>query len=125
MIDTAAYTAAVVVDPNPTPNFLRIASDTVNVKDIAQAQSNVEEGVTYKPSWMVSVGSTEMMICVMRFFGGKNDVSPAWQGMQYMANMFSGAGKLDLLDNNRYPDLKWTQLEDFFREHKVNNMSPT
>ncbi|KAJ6149864.1 hypothetical protein N7471_001063 [Penicillium samsonianum] len=117
MVDTAAYTAAVAADPNPTPNFLRIASDTVNVKDIAQAQTNVE-GTQYKPSWMGTVGSMEFMIRVMRLFGGENDVFPAWQGMQYMANMFSGAGKLDPLDNDRYPDLTWTKVEDFFREHK-------
>ncbi|CAI7671559.1 unnamed protein product [Penicillium pancosmium] len=121
MVDTAAYTAEVAIDPNPTPNFLRIASHTVNVNEIAQAQSNVE-GVTYNPSWMGSVGSTELMIRVMRLFGGENDVFPAWQGMQYMVNMFSGAGKLDPLDNNRYPNLTWTKVEDFFREHKNKKM---
>ncbi|GLA67154.1 hypothetical protein AtubIFM54640_010131 [Aspergillus tubingensis] len=117
MADTAAYTAEVAIDPNPTPNFLRIASHTVDVKGIAQAQTNVE-GVTYKPSWMGTVGSMEFMIRLMRLFGGENDVFPAWQGMQYMANMFSGAGKLDPLDNDRYPHLSWTKVEDFFREHK-------
>lgn len=83
MVDTAAYTAAVATDPNPTPNFLRIASATVNIQDISQAQPHVE-GVTYKPNWIGTVGSTEFMIRVMRFFGGKNDVFPAWQGMHYM-----------------------------------------
>lgn len=117
MVDTAAYTAAVATDQNPAPNFLRIASDTVSIDDIAQAQTNVQ-GVTYKPSWMGTVGSTQVMIRVMQLFGGQNDVFPAWQGMQYMENMFSGEGKLDPLDNNRYPDVKWTKIEDFFREHK-------
>lgn len=116
MVDTAAYTAEVAVDPNPTPKFLRIASHTLNVEEIAQAQSNVE-GVTYSPSWMGTVGSVEFMIRVMRFFGGENDIFPAWQGMQYMVNMFSGAGKLEPLDNDRYPHLAWTKAEDFFREH--------
>ncbi|KAJ5375265.1 hypothetical protein N7517_007271 [Penicillium concentricum] len=117
MVDTAAYTAAVAVDPNPAPNFLRIASDTVNVNDIAQAQTNIE-GVQYKPSWMGTVGTMDFMIRFMRLFGGENEIFPAWQGMQYMANMFSGAGKLDPLDNDRYPDLTWTKTEDFFRERK-------
>jgi hypothetical protein len=117
MVDTAAYTAEVAIDPNPTPNFLRIASHTVNVEEIAQAQSNVE-GVAYKPSWMGTVGTAELMIRIMRFFGGESDVFPAWQGMQYMVNMFSGAGKLEPLDNNRYPNLNWTKVEDFFRQHK-------
>ncbi|CAI7654703.1 unnamed protein product [Penicillium glandicola] len=104
MVDTAAYTAAVAADPNPAPNLLRIASDTVSAR--------------YKPSWMGTVGSMEFMIRVMRLFGGEKETLSAWQGMQYMTNMFSGAGKLDPLDNNRYPDLTWTKVEDFFREHR-------
>lgn len=122
MVDTAAYTAEVAIDPKPIPNFLRIASHTVNVEDIVQAQSNVE-GVAYKPSWMGTVGSTELMIRVMRFFGGENDIFPAWQGMQYMVNMFSGAGKLEPLDNSRYPHLTWTKVEDFFQEYKDKKLS--
>ncbi|CAI7676411.1 unnamed protein product [Penicillium discolor] len=61
MVDTAAYTAAVAAAPNPTPNFLRIASATVNIEDIAQAQTTVE-GVKYKPNWIGTVGSMEFMI---------------------------------------------------------------
>ena len=117
MADTAAYTAAVAMDPNPTPNFLRIASDTVNAIDIAQAAANVED-VPYTPGWMGTVGSTKLLIRILRLFGGENEVFPTWQGMQYMVNMFSGDGKLDPLDNGRYPDLTWTKIEDFFREHK-------
>lgn len=117
MADTAAYTAAMVMDPNPTPNFLRIASDTVNAIDIAQAAANVE-GAPYTPGWMGTIGSTELMIRILRLFGGENELFPMWQGMQYMVNMFSGDGKLDPLDNGRYPDLTWTKIEDFFREHK-------
>lgn len=41
MVDTAAYTAAVAANPNPAPNFLRIASDIVTVQDIANAQTKV------------------------------------------------------------------------------------
>ncbi|CAI7662914.1 unnamed protein product [Penicillium bialowiezense] len=117
MVDTAEYTAAVAMDPNPTPNFLRIAGDTVSIDDIAQAQSNVE-GVKYHPSWMGTIGSAQLMIRIMRLFGGENDVFPAWQGMQYMENMFSGIAKLQPLDNNRYPDIEWTKIEDLFREQK-------
>jgi hypothetical protein len=41
----------------------------------------------------------------MKFFiGGVEDklFSP-WQGMQYLENMISGKGKLEPLDNDRYP----------------------
>lgn len=117
MVDTAEYTAAVAVDPNPTPNFLRIAGVSVSVQDIADAQTAVQ-GTKYKPSWLGTVGLMEFLIRTMRLFGGENDVFPAWQGMQYMVNMMSGAGKLEPLDNDRYPEVAWTKLEDFFREQK-------
>lgn len=117
MLDTAAYTAAVAVDPNPAPNFLRIAGDTVTVQDIADAETKVE-GVPYTPSWMGPVWFMEFMIRVLRLFGGQNETIPVWQGMQYMTNMHSGAGKLEPLDNDRYPELSWTKVEDFLRQQK-------
>jgi hypothetical protein len=117
MRDTAAYTAAVAVDSRTTPRFLRIAGDSVSADDIARAQS-VVQGVPYRPSWMGTVGSMEFMIRVMRLFGGENDIFPAWQGMQYMVNMFSGEGKLHPLDNHRYPELGWTKVDEFFLDDK-------
>lgn len=119
MEDVAAYTAAVAVDSNPTPNFLRIASVTVSAQDIADAQSKVT-GKDYRPGWMGTVGTTKGMIRITRFFGGENNIMPIWQGMQYMVNTMSGDGKLDQLDNDRYPEITWTTLEDFFRAHNPN-----
>lgn len=117
MADTAEYTAAVATDVNPTPKFLRIASVSVSVQDIADAQTAVQN-VKYTPSKFGTVGIMEVMIRVMRFFGGENQIIPTWQAMQYMVNMMSGDGKLDPLDNGRYPDLTWISLEEFFREDK-------
>ncbi|KAJ5665871.1 uncharacterized protein N7477_008319 [Penicillium maclennaniae] len=117
MVDTAAYTAAVAVDPNPTPNFLRIAGDTVSAQEIADAQTKVD-GARYKPSWMGPVGAMELMIRGLRLFGGEDQIFPVWQQMQYMTNMFSGDGKLEPLDNDRYPELSWTKLEDFLRQQQ-------
>ncbi|KAL2843697.1 NAD(P)-binding protein [Aspergillus pseudoustus] len=116
--NTAAYTAAVAADPKPTPRFLRIAGDVVSVVEIAAVETALE-GKQYKPSWMGSVGFLEVMIRVLRAFGGENDVFPMWQGMQYMANMFSGVAKLQPLDNDRYPDIRWTKIKDYLREEKI------
>lgn len=55
------------------------------------------------------------MIRLMRLTRGEDQVMPAWQGMQYLANMFSGAEKLELLDNARYPKLKCTKVVDYPR----------
>ncbi|KAF3395707.1 Pinoresinol reductase 2 [Penicillium rolfsii] len=117
MADAAEYTAAVAIDPNPTPRFLRIASVTVSVEDIAKTQTAIQ-GVQYKVSRVGTIGMMEFMISVMRFFGGEDEVFPTWQALQYMVNIMSGAGKLEPLDNSRYPDIKWTTLEEFFLQEK-------
>jgi hypothetical protein len=41
-----------------------------------------------------------------------DDLYPPWQGMQYMANMFSGRAKLEPLDNDRYPGMRWTPVRE-------------
>lgn len=117
--DTAAYTAAVAADPKPTPRFLRIAGDVVSAKDLAAIVSRLR-GAPYSTLWVGGTGFLEGTSNFMRRFsigGSERDVFPAWQGMQYMANMFSGAGKLDPLDNDRYPDLEWTKVEKFLTEN--------
>lgn len=116
--DTAAYTAAVAADEKPTPRYLRIAGDVLTAKQLAAAMSRVR-GTSYSMLWVGSAGFLEGSASFMRRFsigGSEQEVFPAWQGMQYMANMFSGAGKLDPLDNERYPDLKWTKVEDFLSQ---------
>lgn len=39
--------------------------------------------------------------------------------VQYMVNMFSGEGRLDPLDNDRYPELKWTNAEEYLAQQKI------
>ena len=43
---------------------------------------------------------------------GEKELYPAWQGMQYMYNMFDGRAKLEPLDNDRYPGIRWTPVRD-------------
>lgn len=73
MADTAAYTAAVATDPNLAPKFFRIAGDVVSVKDIADAEGQVES-VQYRLSWMGNVWFLEFIIRILRIFGGKNQI---------------------------------------------------
>ncbi|KAK8910376.1 hypothetical protein ACHAPF_008493 [Botrytis cinerea] len=110
--DVAAYTAAVAADPNPTPKFLRIAGSSFNAKELAAIVTKVR-GEQYKPMWTGSVGFLRGIISVLKFVigGEETKIMPPWQGMQYMENILSGKGKLDPLDNDRYPDLKWTTVE--------------
>jgi hypothetical protein len=36
--------------------------------------------------------------------------------MQYLENMVSGKGKLDSLDNDKYPEVVWTKVEQALKE---------
>lgn len=44
----------------------------------------------------------------------KGALYPAWQGMQYMHNMYSGLPKFKRLDNDRYP-MRWTRVSQVLR----------
>ena len=49
----------------------------------------------------------------------ETELYPAWQGMQYMRNMFDGRAKLRLLDNDRYPGLRWTPVREVISARQV------
>ena len=112
--DTATYAAAAAIDES-TPRVLRIAGDTLSAREIAAAMSAVS-GKTYRPQWAGTVGTLGAMATVTRRIApvAPDPVFPAWQGMQYMVDMFSGDARLDPLDNHRYPDLTWTTVRQRF-----------
>jgi nucleoside-diphosphate-sugar epimerase len=110
--NVAAYTARVALDKD-APRLLRIAGESVSVRQLAQLMTEVT-GQRFKPQWAGSIGSLSLMIAVAKWVAPQNDVVfPAWQGMQYMRDMFTGEGKLNPLDTQRYPELVWTSV----REH--------
>jgi uncharacterized protein YbjT (DUF2867 family) len=116
MDDTAAYTAAAALDPT-TPRTLRIAGDVVSAADLAAIASQVT-GTKFRLLRAGSLGRLASLIRITRtLFPQNGAVFPAWQGMQYMHNMFSGQAKLDPLDNARYPDLTWTTVREVLTRH--------
>jgi hypothetical protein len=40
--------------------------------------------------------------------------------MQYMRNMFDGQAKHAPLDNDRYPDMRWTTARDVLAAHHAH-----
>ncbi len=111
--DVAAYTAAAALDPS-TPRILRIAGDSLSVRDLAHVLSETT-GSTYRPLRAGGLASMSAMIGVAkRLAPGDDVVFPAWQGMQYSRDMFEGRVRLDPLDNDRYPELSWTSVRDRF-----------
>lgn len=109
--DVAAYTAAAALDPT-TPRILRIAGDSLSVRDLARVLTETS-GSTYRPLRAGGLRSMSAMIGVARRLApGDDEVFPAWQGMQYSRDMFDGRVALDPLDNDRYGDLSWTSARD-------------
>jgi nucleoside-diphosphate-sugar epimerase len=119
MDDAAAFTASAALDPS-TPRFLRIAGDQLSARELTAVVSEV----TKKEFRLFHAGSLGMLgalIKVARTVApGKKELYPAWQGMQYMRNMFDGRAKLEPLDNDRYPGIRWTTVRDVLSARQVS-----
>lgn len=115
--DTAAFTAAAALDPS-TPRILRVAGDQISARELM----TVATAVTGKQYHLLRAGGLgtlgTIIKLVRRLFPADGAVYPAWQGMQYMHNMFSGRATLDPLDNTRYPGLHWTRARDVLAAHE-------
>lgn len=109
--DTAAVTAAAALDPG-APRFVRVAGDILSALGLAAAASEAT-GDEFRLLRAGGLGRLDLLIKVTRTaFPASGEVFPPWQGMQYLRNMFSGRGKLEPLDNDRYPDIRWTSVRD-------------
>ncbi|HUS03105.1 MAG TPA: NmrA family NAD(P)-binding protein [Chitinophagaceae bacterium] len=116
MGDTAAYTAYSAMDDN-TPRYLRVAGDQINAKGLRDAatQATGKKFHLLRPG---GLGLLKTMISITKTLSpGKNEVFPAWQGMQYMHNMYTGLPKLEQLDNDRYP-IEWTSVKEVLSTHE-------
>ncbi|HVG41880.1 MAG TPA: NmrA family NAD(P)-binding protein [Chitinophagaceae bacterium] len=109
--NTAAYTAAAALD-DTTPRYLNIAGEVATINDLKMAASDV-----YKQSFKLfrlgGLGAFKTMInLIKKIAPQKNEVFPAWQGMQYLHDMFTGLPKFTTLNNDRYPKIKWTRITE-------------
>lgn len=115
--DVAAYTAAAAMDPS-TPRWLRVAGDTLTARELAAVMTGItgERWRTLRAGGMLALG---VMIRAARLVApGEDAPFPPWQGMQYLRDMFSGRGKLEPLDNARYPDVRWTSVRELLAERR-------
>jgi nucleoside-diphosphate-sugar epimerase len=111
MDDTAAFTASTALDES-TPRFLRIAGDEKSIRELSLVVSKVT-GKTFGLLRAGGLGVLSMLIKVAQFVApGKDELYPAWQGMQYMRDMLAGRAKAVALDNDRYPNMRWHSLQD-------------
>ncbi|MEO5889058.1 MAG: NmrA family NAD(P)-binding protein [Ferruginibacter sp.] len=110
MDNTAAYTAAVALDPE-TPRILRIASFQISANELSALVLEVKN----KSFKLVPMGNlAELSVHNKKKRAahpeGENELYPSWQGSQYMHSMFSVQNQP--LDNNRYPGINWTTVNE-------------
>ncbi len=118
MDDTAAFTAAAAMDKD-TPRYSKIVGEQISARSIAETMTLLT-GSKYRLLRAGSVNSLRLMSNVIKSLTPPtNDPFPIWQGMQYSCSMFDGSGKLDPVDNDRYPDIRWTRLGEFLSETKL------
>lgn len=119
MDDTAAFTASAALDAS-TPRFLRIVGDQLSARELTAVVGEV----TGKKFRLFRAGGLTMLGTLIRVARtvapGEKELYPAWQGMQYMRNMFDGRAKLEPLDNDRYPSIRWTSARDVLSARQVS-----
>jgi nucleoside-diphosphate-sugar epimerase len=114
--DTAAFTAAAALDP-ATPRDLRIAGDVQTARGLAHAAGEAT-GRRFRLLRAGGLGRLDLLIRITRAVAPARDVTfPPWQGMQYLRDMAGGRAKLTPLDNDRYPELRWTTVREVLAAH--------
>jgi nucleoside-diphosphate-sugar epimerase len=120
--DTAIFTANAALDTS-TPRFLTIAGDQISAKEIQAVVSEVT-GKKFRLFRAGSKGLLGIIIKIARKLApGKNELYPAWQGMQYMRNMIDERCIPAKLDNNRYPNMHWTSVREVLSEYEKSSQS--
>jgi len=116
--NVADFTAEAAIDDN-TPRFLRIAGDRLSCNDFVKLLTELtnEKYKLFRPG---GIRLLNAVITLTRFLSpSKEELYPAWQGMQYMRDMMEGRIIFQKYDNDRYSNIKWTSVKDFLIKEKV------
>jgi uncharacterized protein YbjT (DUF2867 family) len=109
--NTAEFTAEAALDDS-SPRWLAIAGEEASMRNIADVAESVY-GERFRILRPGGLAAFQFMIKVTKAFApGKDEIYPAWQGMQYMHDMLSGLPKHKHLDNNRYRAIRWDAIAD-------------
>ena len=117
--NVADFTAEVALDDN-TPRFLRIAGDRLSCNDFVKLLTEItnEKYKLFRPG---GIGFLNTVIALTRFFSpSKNELYPAWQGMQYMRDMMEGRIIFQEYANDRYSNVNWTSAKEFLIQEKID-----
>jgi uncharacterized protein YbjT (DUF2867 family) len=100
--DLAKYVAAVALDPS-APRVVRVAGDTVSPRQLAAIFQDVR-GVPVRLERAGSLDDLDRLIDQLQAADpAPANPFPRWQQLQYARDMASGRGRLQPLDNARYP----------------------
>jgi nucleoside-diphosphate-sugar epimerase len=111
--DTAAYTAAVALDPGTAGRPVRVAGDVLSMKEFHAA---VERGSGHRLE-LRNQGSVEDLAAEIRRRKAVSASPTGYVALQYAWAMVSGKAKLDPLDNARYPRVRPTGVAEFARQY--------
>lgn len=120
MDNTAEFTAKVALDSS-TPRYLRVAGDLISPRDIKNVVSEItgQKFRLFRPGGQSLLG---VIIKIARKLApAEKELYPAWQGMQYMHNMIDDRSNMDKLDNDRYPEIKWTTVRELLENHQLES----
>lgn len=117
MDNTAEFTANAALDPT-TPRYLYVAGDQLSPRQLKAVVSDVTDE-KFRLFWAGSPLVLSGLIKIAQTVApGEGELYPAWQGMQYMRNMIDKRARLDGLDNDRYPSIRWTTINDMLTAHQ-------
>lgn len=85
------------------------------MREIKKLASAVE-GNNFKLFRPGGLGFLSILIKVARTVApGRDELYPAWQGMQYMRNMLAGKARVKDLKYQHFKDIKWTSVRKYHR----------
>jgi nucleoside-diphosphate-sugar epimerase len=118
--NVAEFTAEAALDEN-TPRYLRIAGDRLSCNDFVKLLTDItnEKFKLLRPG---GIRFLNTVITLTKFFSpSKNELYPAWQGMQYMRDMMEGRIIFQEYENDRYSNIKWTSVKSFLVSETATN----
>ena len=113
--DVAAVTADVALDPD-APRVVEVAGDRVTSRQLAATLTELT-GERHRLQWAGTTTLLGGVAGLMRRLSHGDEPFPAWQGMQYLVNMYSGDAQLRHVDRRGRGPSRWTTVGDVLADH--------
>ncbi|NVB79966.1 MAG: NmrA family NAD(P)-binding protein [Kofleriaceae bacterium] len=112
--DVAKYVAAIALDDGAA-RVIRVAGDSRSPRELAAIFGEVR-GAPVPLESAGSLAELDALIARLRAADpAPTNLLPAWQELQYVRDMASGRGRLEPLDNGRYPHIQPRTVRAFLR----------